>query len=239
GVLPADILAEDQIGVGSAMQPTIVLDLVLQLARSPAGIAECEDRALRSLPARDRLENVEGSGEANALVDRQGRILDEEVARVQHEPALGVDRATLEHLHALCAWWKSDQVGRRNDVELHQKIGKADMRCRLIDDDAHGAFGRVGADVDHAAREAFVAHGWHRDQHLAVEKAALQTLAALPWPRRLRRDRPAAHIGLFNLRTRLVAGPHCSALTRHVRLTSKFHGKMLPDWPTIANEAPR
>src|SRR5262249_607868 len=64
GVLAADILAEDQIGVGSAMQPTIVLDLVLQLARSPAGIAECEDRAVRSLPARDRLENVEGSSKA-------------------------------------------------------------------------------------------------------------------------------------------------------------------------------
>src|SRR5262245_57258910 len=73
GVFAADILAEDQLGIGGAMQPAIVLDLVLQLARRPAGIAEREDRAARSLSACDRLENVERGGQADALVDRQGR----------------------------------------------------------------------------------------------------------------------------------------------------------------------
>src|SRR5476649_1385767 len=35
--------------------------------------------------SRDRLENIERGGEADALVDRQGRILDEEIGRMQHE----------------------------------------------------------------------------------------------------------------------------------------------------------
>ena len=49
GVFATDILAEDQIRVGGAMQPTIVLDLVLELARCPAGIAERENCAARPL----------------------------------------------------------------------------------------------------------------------------------------------------------------------------------------------
>ena len=65
-----------------------------------------------------------------------------------------------------------DPLGRRDHVELHQQIGKLDVGRRLVDDDAHGAFGRMRADIDHAARETLVAHRRHRDQHLAVEIAA-------------------------------------------------------------------
>ena len=39
-------------------------------------------------------------------------------------------------------------------------------------------FGRMRAHIDHAAGEALVAHRRHRDQHLAVEIAALGTFAA-------------------------------------------------------------
>src|SRR5213592_2265275 len=53
------------------------------------------------------------------------------------------------------------------------------MRRRLIDDDAHGPFGGMGAHIDYAAGEPVIAHGRHRDQHLSIEVAALGTLALL------------------------------------------------------------
>src|SRR5262249_9853188 len=121
-IFAVGVLAEDQLAIGRAMQPAVMLDLVLELSRFPAGVAEREDRALGSLPAGDRLEDVERRREADALVDRQGRVLDEEIARMQHEAALGIDRAALEHLHAARARRQLDQVGRRNDLELHQQV---------------------------------------------------------------------------------------------------------------------
>src|SRR5262249_60295188 len=55
-VFAAGVLAENQLGIGRAMQPAVMLDLVLELAWRPPGIAERQDRAARSFPARDRLE---------------------------------------------------------------------------------------------------------------------------------------------------------------------------------------
>src|SRR5262245_65869331 len=82
------------------MQPAIVLDLGLQLAGRPAGITERENGALRSLSARNRLEDVEGRGQADPFVDGQGRVLDKEVARMQHEADLRIERPGLEHRNA-------------------------------------------------------------------------------------------------------------------------------------------
>src|SRR5258707_14402427 len=78
-VFAAGVLPEDQLGIGRAMQPAVMLDLVLELARRPPGIAERQDRALRAVAAGNRLENVEGCGEADPFVDWQGGILDEEI----------------------------------------------------------------------------------------------------------------------------------------------------------------
>ena len=161
------------------MQPAVLIDLVLQLARRPAGITEREHRALGALAARDRLEDVERRGETDALVDRQRRVLDEEVARMQHEAPARLDRPALEHPHPSRMRRKLDQIGGGHHVELHQQVGKTDMRRRLIDDDAHGPFGGMGAHIDYAAGEPVIAHGRHRDQHLSIEVAALGTLALL------------------------------------------------------------
>src|SRR5262245_32725218 len=114
------------------MQPAIMLDLILELPRRPPGIAERQDRALWSLAAGDRLEDVERRREADAFVDRDGRVLDEEVARMQHETALGVDRSAPEHLHAARAARQLYQLSRRDDLELHQEVGEADVRRRLV-----------------------------------------------------------------------------------------------------------
>src|SRR6266536_5661470 len=67
-VLLADIVAENQVRIGIAVQPTIVLDLVFQLTRRPAGIAQRQDRVLRPRALGDRLEDVDGGRQADAVV---------------------------------------------------------------------------------------------------------------------------------------------------------------------------
>ena len=151
------------------MQPAIVLDLGFQLARRPAGITQRQDGMLGTRALRDRLQDVDGRGEADVVIDPQRRILDEKVAGMQHETAAGIDRTALQHLHRLAMVGHLDLVRALDDVELHQKLRKVDAPCRMIDDDAHGALGGMRAQVDHRTLEARVAHHGHRDQHLAVE----------------------------------------------------------------------
>ena len=75
-------------------------------------------------------------------------------ARVQHEAALGLDRAAAQHLHALGLARQADQLVGGDDVELDQQIRKARVGRRLVDDDAHRAILGMGADIDDAAAEA-------------------------------------------------------------------------------------
>src|SRR6185312_15685059 len=71
GVFLVDVVTEDEIGIGVAMQPAIALDLVLELARAPTGIAEREDGVPGALAVGDRLEDIDGRGQADPVVDRQ------------------------------------------------------------------------------------------------------------------------------------------------------------------------
>src|SRR5262249_49322050 len=114
-----------------------------------------------------------------------------------------------------------------------QEIGEADMRRRLVHDDAHRALGRVDAHVDHAARKAIVAHGWHRDQHLPVEIAALRAAPLLPRARRHPRfcRFGTGHVGI-------LVGRRSPGLVPRAGLASELHVEMLPDWMAIANNAP-
>jgi hypothetical protein len=152
------------------MQPAVGLHLVLELARSPAGVTQRQHRAGRSGALRDRLQNIQRRRKTYAVVDRQRGVLDEEIGAVQDEAALGLDRPALENLHAVGAARQLDGFGR-DDVELHQQVGEADVGGGLVHHDTHGALGRMGADVDHAARKTVVLHRRRGNQHLAVEKA--------------------------------------------------------------------
>src|SRR5262245_50715128 len=91
-VLALGVLPEDQLGIGAAVQPAVLIDLGFELTGSPAGVAERQNRPLRAFAARNRLEDVERGGETDAFVDRERRVLDEEVAGMQHEAAAGLDR---------------------------------------------------------------------------------------------------------------------------------------------------
>src|SRR5437868_1390223 len=56
---------EHQLGIGRAMQPAVILDLALELARRPMGVTEREHRGLWTFSARDRFQDVEGRGQAD------------------------------------------------------------------------------------------------------------------------------------------------------------------------------
>src|ERR1700680_1782349 len=104
------------------------------------------------------------------------------------------------------------------------------MRGRLVDDDAHGAVGRVGAHVDHGAGEPLIPHGRHGDQHLPVEKPGLDALAQCP---RLA-DRRTARIGPRPRSAAALAAVPAAILaavllTAREALATDFHTEMLPD----------
>src|ERR1700676_295815 len=68
GVFALGIGAEDELAIGRAVQPAVLVNLGLELTRRPARIAEREHRTRRSGAAGDRLEDVEGRGQTDALV---------------------------------------------------------------------------------------------------------------------------------------------------------------------------
>ena len=75
------------------------------------------------------------------------------------------------------------------DVQLLEEIGKRKRIEGLIDHQAHGALGAVGANVDDGPGEPGIFHAWHGDQKVAghvvfgivqVGHLRLEWLAALP-----------------------------------------------------------
>ena len=77
--------SEHQCRIGLAMDPAVELELVLHLARAPAGIAEREQRVLRPAPLGDGAQDVERRGQRYVLGHRKGRVAALVVAAMQHE----------------------------------------------------------------------------------------------------------------------------------------------------------
>src|SRR5947209_6637862 len=82
-VFELDRRVEDERRVGRAIQPTIMLDFRFELAGGPARIAEREDSPVGSRPLGDSAQNVHRGGQRHAIVDRQGRIVDEVIGGVK------------------------------------------------------------------------------------------------------------------------------------------------------------
>src|SRR5579862_899719 len=94
---------------------------------------------------------------------------------MQYKSAFALHRPAAHHLHYAGSTRQLDHVGSRYHVELYQQIRKFDVRRRMIDDDAHGALGRMRAHIDDRTGKTVVHHRRHGDQHLAVEKASALT----------------------------------------------------------------
>ena len=123
----------------SAEEPAVLLDLILQLTRGPSRVAERQHGVFRSASGGYRLEDLQRRGQADVVVDGQGRILNEIVGAVQNKPACRFDRTAPVHAHVIGQFRQSDLLIVGNDVELDEEVAKRDLRCRLVDGDAHGA----------------------------------------------------------------------------------------------------
>ena len=112
-VFAAGVAAKNKFGIGGAMQPAVLLDFLLELPGRPAGITERQDRRLRSAAMRDGFQYIQRCGQADAVVDRQRRILDEEIGRMQNEAAAGFHRAAFEYLDLVGGGRQLNPLGRR------------------------------------------------------------------------------------------------------------------------------
>jgi hypothetical protein len=157
--------------VGRAVEPAVGLDLLLQLAGRPAGIAQRQEGAGRAAPAGDRPQDVERGRQAHAVGDGQRGAFREEVGRMEHEPPARLHRPAPMHAHLVHRSRERRVLRRVCDLELNQQVAQTDLGKELVDDDAHGALRRMGADIDHRPGKARIGHPRHRDQKMPVQMA--------------------------------------------------------------------
>ncbi len=105
--------AEQQVRVRRAIQPAIRLDLMLELPGGPARIAERQDRVLRALASRQRAQDIDGGGQAHAVVDGQRGLGHVKIGRMQHESPGGLDGTADQHFHGDKRRRKPDAVRLR------------------------------------------------------------------------------------------------------------------------------
>src|SRR6185503_17399363 len=103
---------EEQRVVRRHGEPAIRLDLGIELAWAPAGVAEGEEALARTFAATDRAQDVHRRGKAD-IAHHQRRLLGV-IGRMQHEAARRLDRAADMHLRAVEA--------APLDAELLQKL---------------------------------------------------------------------------------------------------------------------
>ena len=96
-----------------------------------------------------------------------------EIRRMQHEAAVGLHWPARQHLNVFGATRQADALLRRDDLQLHEQVGKIAHARRLVDDDAHRAFLGMGAKIDDRSSETLIEHAGHGDQQLAVKEASL------------------------------------------------------------------
>ncbi len=106
---------------------------------------------------RQRLQDIERRGHAKAARHCHGGLPGAEIQRMQHEPPRPLDRPAEMH---------PDIAPSRRpwNLQLIKQPGKAEVRGGPVHDDPHRPVARVGADQNHAFREARVAHAGHRNQ---------------------------------------------------------------------------
>src|SRR4029077_655791 len=100
GVIPdlIAILVEDELGVLRRREPEAVGKLALELARRPAGIAECDEALARAAMVADVAQDLEARRPRDAAVDVDG-VGAMVFGAVDHKADLGLHRTAGEDAH--------------------------------------------------------------------------------------------------------------------------------------------
>ena len=163
GALPTFVggRVEQQRIVRRRVEPAMPRHLAVELARSPAGIAQRDQPARRPPAFRDRAQRIQRrrQGPAPGDVDR---VHPAPVAAVQHEAA--------PRLHRAAAMDRNVGRGAGIDIHLPQHVVERQPVERRADIDPHRAFRVMRADRDHRLIEARIADSRHRQQELAGKK---------------------------------------------------------------------
>lgn len=143
-------------------EPGIRREFLLQLPRTPAGIAQRDQRLLRAVIVGDRLEYVARGGEADLGGHVQRRLpVPAFLAPVQDETAIGLHRAAGQHRLVVV-------VHEAGNLQVLEDIVEAQLE-RPVHDDAHRAVLVVLAQIGDAVREDGILHPRHRDQEMVAQ----------------------------------------------------------------------
>src|SRR5690606_1220217 len=158
-----DRRAENERFVGFQRQPTVLLDLSIELTSPPAGVPKGQKTAPRPLTRRHVPENVDRCGQGDLVVHPQGRFL-EVIRRVEHKSSGRLYRPTEMNPDLLP---KAAEI----DAELRKEVREIDRIYQAIQNQAHGPLFVVGADIDQGSFEAGVSDRRHGRQELTAEVA--------------------------------------------------------------------
>jgi hypothetical protein len=154
---------EHQLVVGRHHQPAVRLNLGIELARRPAGIADGDDESPRAAPGRDVAQRVFRHRQRHAgrhRDRRHGLVL----VRVQQHHVIDLHRpAPMKIEHRI-----APSLQGRNAERAHH-IRHWARRSVAIDRDADSAIGRVRDHIDDRFREAPVGHRRIGDEELPLE----------------------------------------------------------------------
>src|SRR5512135_82327 len=149
---------EDDRVLGLDREPRVLRQLVLELARRPAGVAERHQDLGRAFAAADGLENVLGGGQPDRLTHPE-RGLPLAGRRVQHEPAVGLHGSAEKNRRI-----RQLAVAQREREALEQRLhGHVDGAIHHY---AERALLIVLAHVSQRPRKIRIDHVRHGDQEV-------------------------------------------------------------------------
>src|SRR5215472_8545246 len=170
GVVPdlVAVFVEDELGVLRRREPEAVGKLALELARRPAGVAECDEALARAAMVADVAQDLEARRHRDAAVDVDG-VGAMVFGTMDHEADLGLHWTAAEDAH----------LSRHRRVLLAEHLQNAregPLPNGPIDDDAERTVAVVPHHQDHGVLKARIAHRGRSDQELTGERGLLRGL---------------------------------------------------------------
>ena len=143
---------EDQVRIGRAIEPAVGLDLVLELSRRTSRHSRAPAPRSPALRRGDGAQDVDRRGQADAVVDRQRRLVDDRspanAARSRGSVSTGPPISTC--IRSTCCGRRMRSASGMMS-SWTRRSGKFRSDAGLVDDDAHRAFRRMGAEIDDGA----------------------------------------------------------------------------------------